>query len=344
MKFKIRLENIINSGVDEETNVNETKKIRIINKLCLVAFILSFIFIILNLLIGNDKELLPMFFSILIFVIAFIINNRGRKEISLKVIIIGGTIVTVWATLINSIQVPAPYFNLALGVFSIFILESKFSKIFFSTFSILIFFILNGYQIIYTTFSSIDYSFVLIFLLGLLILVYQYNKEVIRAKLIIEKQTKNLAILQKEKFEREILRKEKDIETIVTNNRVQLKIKKNILDKLKVIKNNEDAKLKVKSLIVDLSNQIESQQNLCFLEENIKDVSSVFFEKLIKKHPKLSKKEKELCSFIKLRLSTKEIANLTGSSINTIYVTKNRLKTKLNLKLNTDIDSYLQTF
>ncbi|MCT4645262.1 MAG: LuxR C-terminal-related transcriptional regulator, partial [Carboxylicivirga sp.] len=61
----------------------------------------------------------------------------------------------------------------------------------------------------------------------------------------------------------------------------------------------------------------------------IDQVNSEFEEKLKERFPKLTKSEIEILGYIKLKLSTKEIANTRKVSPTTVKVTKHRINKKL---------------
>lgn len=56
-----------------------------------------------------------------------------------------------------------------------------------------------------------------------------------------------------------------------------------------------------------------------------------FYSRLHKVCPQLSANERRLCAFLRLNMSTKEIASMTGQSILSIHKSRNRLRQKLNI-------------
>lgn len=62
-----------------------------------------------------------------------------------------------------------------------------------------------------------------------------------------------------------------------------------------------------------------------------KNVYGDFYEKLSKTHPGLTPNETRLCAFLKLNMSTKEIASIIHQSPKSINVARSRLRKKLNL-------------
>ena len=71
------------------------------------------------------------------------------------------------------------------------------------------------------------------------------------------------------------------------------------------------------------------------------DVNEDFYKRLHQKHPNLTQREIRICAFLKLKMNTKEIANLTNLSVKTIEVYRNRLRKKLNLPISENLTTYI---
>ncbi len=67
-------------------------------------------------------------------------------------------------------------------------------------------------------------------------------------------------------------------------------------------------------------------------ELRFEQVHQGFFDRLQAAFPNLTPNERRLCAFLKLNLTTKEIAAITTQSINSIYVARTRLRRKLGLQ------------
>jgi hypothetical protein len=62
------------------------------------------------------------------------------------------------------------------------------------------------------------------------------------------------------------------------------------------------------------------------------EVHTDFYDKLIGCHPTLTENDLRLCAFIKLKMSTKEIAAVTNHPVNSVKVSRKRLRKKLQLE------------
>lgn len=66
-----------------------------------------------------------------------------------------------------------------------------------------------------------------------------------------------------------------------------------------------------------------------------------FYKRLVAKLPGITVREKRLCAYLRLNLSSKEIASLTYQSQNAIDVAKHRLRKKIGLQTDTDFSNFL---
>jgi tetratricopeptide (TPR) repeat protein len=66
-------------------------------------------------------------------------------------------------------------------------------------------------------------------------------------------------------------------------------------------------------------------------ELRFKQVHSEFYQKLMKQFPDLTPSEQRLCAFLRLNMSSKEISELTGQSLNALETARYRLRKKLGI-------------
>ena len=70
-------------------------------------------------------------------------------------------------------------------------------------------------------------------------------------------------------------------------------------------------------------------------------VHSDFIVKLKEKHSNISNNELKLCAYLRMNLSTKEIAQLMNISVRGVEISRYRLRKKLNLATDTNLFDYL---
>jgi hypothetical protein len=68
-----------------------------------------------------------------------------------------------------------------------------------------------------------------------------------------------------------------------------------------------------------------------------KEVHGDFYDKLLKRFPSLSPNDLKLCAFLRLNMSSKDIAELTGQRVSSLETARYRLRQKLGIA-NSDIN------
>lgn len=87
---------------------------------------------------------------------------------------------------------------------------------------------------------------------------------------------------------------------------------------------------------VDMNRNVWETFNLLFEQTN-----PDFYRNLCNRHPDLTKGEKRMCAYIKLELSTKEIATVTNRSARTVETVKYRLRKKFDIPEGVSLESYI---
>lgn len=106
-----------------------------------------------------------------------------------------------------------------------------------------------------------------------------------------------------------------------------------IIGKLDRIKENA-VKEETKEALTKVAKEIEKTMEGSFWEEfemRFKNVHSDFYDKLIAQYPNLTNNELRLCAFLKMNLSTKDIASITGQNPRSIDKARERLRVKLGI-------------
>lgn len=70
-------------------------------------------------------------------------------------------------------------------------------------------------------------------------------------------------------------------------------------------------------------------------------VNEVFYNKLTAEYPKLSQRDQKICAFIKLNLSSKKMASLLGISVESVHTIRYRLRKKLNLASDVNLEDFI---
>jgi len=157
---------------------------------------------------------------------------------------------------------------------------------------------------------------------------------------IITKLTLRNTTLEKEKLNDMLEAKEKDIINVIADNEMRTKFLVNILNKIEGGNSTDSI---IKELVFDIKSQIQIEERLTFLQSDLNNVNANFDNILVKKYQNLTKTEREICSFIRLNFSIKEIAQIRNVSIGAIKMTRSRIRKKMNLPSEMELDQFIQT-
>ncbi len=93
-----------------------------------------------------------------------------------------------------------------------------------------------------------------------------------------------------------------------------------------------------------IKDNIENENNWKRFEENFDMVYENYLKRLGETYPELNINDKKLCAYLKMGLSSKDIAPLMNVSIRSVETNRFRLRKKLNLDRETNLSDYLQRF
>ncbi len=96
-----------------------------------------------------------------------------------------------------------------------------------------------------------------------------------------------------------------------------------------------------RKIVKKLDNSIGHKDEWKVFEYNFNQVHEEFFKELKSRFPKLTHKDLKICAYIKMNLSTKEIAPLLNISTRGVETQRYRLKRKLNLDSDKNLTDYL---
>ncbi|OHX66946.1 LuxR C-terminal-related transcriptional regulator [Flammeovirga pacifica] len=156
----------------------------------------------------------------------------------------------------------------------------------------------------------------------------------LQAEMILEEQKKNHELV--------LDAKKKDMEKLNANNQLKFQLQEKAIKALAQVLKSDDIKRDLKQIISELKRNNATQQKIQMMHDNVEEINHQFEARLADVCPDLTKTEREICSYIKLKLSTKEIADIRTTSPNTIRVTKHRIRKKLGLNEEVDLESFIQ--
>ena len=160
-------------------------------------------------------------------------------------------------------------------------------------------------------------------------------------QLKVEKNEKEIIKLQNEKLANEVRFKNRELADanlhLVERADALTRVKDELQHLYKKTNNNHDVK-KTLQLVNDIEkNNANWEQFVSHFDE----VNNDFLKKLKTKFPKLSKTDLKVCAYLQLNLSSKEIAQLMNISVRGVEIGRYRLRKKLNLETEQNLNDFL---
>lgn len=162
--------------------------------------------------------------------------------------------------------------------------------------------------------------------------------------LLAEKEIINL---KNEGLQSEVSHKNKEL----ANTTLHLIHKNKILNAIKAQLNGllesnmaQAKKNQIDGLIYRINRELKNEKFQEVFDEYFDDVHQDFISRLKDQHPDLSPRELRLCAYLKMNLTTKEIAPLMNISIRGVEIGRYRLRKKLELERDDNLIDYLLKF
>jgi DNA-binding CsgD family transcriptional regulator len=133
--------------------------------------------------------------------------------------------------------------------------------------------------------------------------------------------------LKNEKLKNEVESKNRELTistmSIINKNEILNSIKKQLLEQ-----NSADS---CKHVIKTIDTNINNKKDWEFLEEAFNNADKNFLKKIKQTHPELTPNDLRFCAYLRLNLSSKEIAPLLNISVRSVEIKRYRLRKTLNL-------------
>jgi len=190
-------------------------------------------------------------------------------------------------------------------------------------------------------------SILSISLIGFLIALYlrRIGKITIaKNKQLIAEQKLRLTDLENKQLQSEIESKKRDLSDFAINLTQNQQWAIELATKIKTIKsaNTKEQKALLVDLELDIQNKTTVDGDTQEFYERLDKLSDSFYSELTSLFPNLSKNEIRLCSLIRLKMDSRNIATLQNITISSLNTSRYRLRKKLNLSEDVDLDDFIQ--
>ena len=178
---------------------------------------------------------------------------------------------------------------------------------------------------------------------------FQLNKRLLeQQKAAIERETEmnnqKLILLKNQQLEKELEIKNRELSNAATNIMYKNEMLNNLHDQLKNLRDEDGNKLssdelkKINKLIEEAHND---DRDWDIFEQSFNDAHENFFKKLRIEYPDLVPNDLKLCAYLRLNMSSKEIANLLNITTRGVEIRRYRLRKKLGIPTEKNLTEFL---
>jgi DNA-binding CsgD family transcriptional regulator/ligand-binding sensor domain-containing protein len=150
--------------------------------------------------------------------------------------------------------------------------------------------------------------------------------------------------LRNEKLNLEMIHKEKELANstmlIIKKNNILKKLQDDLRD-LKSTMVDEVAKNSVNNLIKRIDKEIDNERQWKVFNLHIEQVYEELFRKLKESFPDLTPRELSLCAYLRMNISSKEIATLMNISARGVEISRYRIRKKLRLDREANLTEFM---
>ena len=161
------------------------------------------------------------------------------------------------------------------------------------------------------------------------------------------RQEKQIMLLEKEKLEHDLQHKSQELANLMINflrkNEMLADIKSEILKVSSTLKGDGARQGRQQLLLINsrIDDNMQSDEVLARIEQQFDLIHNNFMKRLHARHPDLSNNECMMCAYLKMNLSTKEIAPLLNISVRGVETMRYRMRKKFGLEREDSLVDYL---
>ena len=211
--------------------------------------------------------------------------------------------------------------------------------------------------------TGIAYVIYVLLFVALMYLLYRYQLKTLKQQqakheeeqkrlqylhqLEISKSEKEIIALKNERLQSEIEFKNSELASVamhlVQKGELLTKIKEELM-RIKKDLNIEKPSTEFKKLIRILNEEDKMNDDWAQFAKHFDKVHSDFLKEVKDAYPKLSASELKLCAYLRMNLSSKEIAQLLNISVRGVEISRYRLRKKLQIPTETNLFDFLMEF
>ena len=179
-----------------------------------------------------------------------------------------------------------------------------------------------------------------------------YKRKLKRQRKTLEKENRRLLEIQELEAQKEIIRlKNEQLQKDIEGKSRELAVatmstlKRNeFLNTIKAELETIKGETKAKKLIKNINAKLKNNDDWEYFKKAFDNTDQPLFSQLKDAHPSLTKNDLKLCAYLRLNLSSKEIAPLLNISVHSVEIKRYRLRKKMGLERSQGIVEYIMTF
>ena len=159
-----------------------------------------------------------------------------------------------------------------------------------------------------------------------------------------EQSQREIILLQKEQLEQGLIQKSEELAnstmTLIQKNELLMQLKEE-LNRVKARSGNRLPGDDFQRMNTLIDTNISSEQDWKLFESNFNKVHEQFLKHLLEKYPDLGQGDLKLAAYLRMNLSTKEIAQLLNITHRSVELKRYRLRKKLDLDADTNLSEFM---
>ncbi len=180
----------------------------------------------------------------------------------------------------------------------------------------------------------------------------RHEKRLARREQIFREQTalseKEIMQLRNESLASEMQHKNKELANatmhLIQKNKTLTTLKSDLGKMLRSIPDDNPERHSIQGLLKKIQKELKNERHWELFNSYFDEVHQDFISRMKSTHKDLSPKELRLCAYLRMNLSTKEIAPLMNISIRGVEISRYRLRKKLNLGARENLTDYIISF
>ena len=158
-------------------------------------------------------------------------------------------------------------------------------------------------------------------------------------------QEKDAIKKDKDQLEEDVIYKSKELANytmLLVKKRDLLTHMHDELKELREVVKNESGRQLIRDLIKKINMNLQDEEHIKVFEANFERVHHEFFTQLKANFPDLTAKELQLCAFVRMNLTNKEIASILNISVRGVETARYRLRKRLGLTQEEDMGHFFE--